>query len=161
MMVVSHSRRLLIVKMDYVDDPTWTQYSRTILEFPDGLRVDLQEPLSNDVRARISASIGENFAIVSAADPKGQDQNDNINVQAVHNFRCELDRRSIRYFPIIGRAADGSHIEESLVLLAPMDEARRMASDADQSAYFWFDGAAFWLMGARVDHPPVRLPRKL
>lgn len=37
-------------------------------------------------------------------------------------------------------------------------DARLLASKFGQSAFFWFDGASMWIIGAVVESPDQRLP---
>ena len=41
---------------------------------------------------------------------------------------------------------------------ASRDEIRRLANEFEQSAFFWFDGSAFWLVDATDDSYEIRLP---
>ena len=70
----------------------------------------------------------------------------------------ELAALGVRHLRVDGLAPDGSHCEEGFAIEVSRDQARALAAQWGQSAFFWFDGGAFWLVPAEVDAEPVRLP---
>jgi hypothetical protein len=51
------------------------------------------------------------------------------------------------------------HKEPGFACSASSSDAKIIAICFKQSAYFWFDGAAFWLMPALVRASPLQLPQ--
>ncbi len=148
------------------EDPAWAQYPETRLEFfraPDDARaalvVDLREPVSGDaVRALAELGLDGPFAVVTAAAPGGGAQDDAFD----RARQAELDEvartRSSVALRVDGVSPDGAHRERSVAVRTTRDEAVALGRRYQQSAIFWFDGAAFWLLGAVVAAAPVRLP---
>lgn len=73
-------------------------------------------------------------------------------------FRASLGEAFGVYVEATGRSPDGAHREAGVALLTSESEARALATESDQDAFFWFDGAAFWLIGAGADPTRERLP---
>jgi hypothetical protein len=59
--------------------------------------------------------------------------------------------------PADGVSPDGTHREDGLAVWVSEAEARSIAHDFDQLAYFWFDSHRVWMVccddGARVPLP--------
>lgn len=147
--------------MDKIEDPSWTNYPKTILTFPGGMRIDLRETLSDEQRAFLARDFLQTpFAIISAANPKGQSESEEANAAAVQVLKREITQRKFSFAMITGESVDGTHSETSFAVHLSILDARRLALDTDQSAYFWYDGQSFWLVGARVDTPSIKLPIK-
>lgn len=146
--------------MEPVEDPSWENYANTILHFPGSLRIDLRETLTQEVRTALTAlSAYPYFAVISAANPKGQGAADKVNEESVGVLKRAIQQRGLTYVVVEGESADGQHREPGFAIFGHFEDARLLASASDQSAFFWFDGSAFWIMGALVDTPAIRLPR--
>src|ERR1700712_2658925 len=126
--------------MESDEDPSWNSYPNTILEFPGGVVIDLRAKLSDSDRQALASFFPGPFAIISAADPKGHNENPDVNMASAVKLRREIARRAFMHVQIIGRSADGGHEEASFAIALSIVEAKRLATDADQSAYFWYDG---------------------
>lgn len=148
------------------EDPAWAQYPETRLEFfrePDderaALAIDLREPVAADaVRALAELGLDGPFAVVTAAAPGGDaqhaayDRARQAELEETARVRTSVARR------VDGVSPDGAHRERSVAVRVARAEAVALGRRYGQSAIFWFDGRAFWLLGAVVAASPVRLP---
>lgn len=60
--------------------------------------------------------------------------------------------------PVAGRSPDGSHVEPGFGVRAPCQTARAIAREFRQTAIFWWDGEAFWIVEGWGEGAAVRLP---
>lgn len=119
----------------------------------------LAEPLVPSDRDQLAALMpaGE-FAVVTPFNPHGGRVSAGENEARLRREHEELVARGIRHLRVDGLAPDGSHCEEGYAVELPRDDARALAERWGQSAFFWFDGAAFWLVPAELDADAVQLP---
>ena len=148
------------------EDPAWSQYPETRLEFfrePEDERpavaVDLRRPVPDDaVRALAELGLDGPFAVVTAAAPGGGAQHDAFD----RARQAELDEvartESAVARRVDGVSPDGRHRERSVAVRMTREDAVALGRRYQQSAIFWFDGRAFWLLGATVAAAPRRLP---
>ena len=143
-------------------DPSWSDYAETILEFPDslGFRVDLRSPLTPTAVARLgSLGIGDQFAVVTPCNPQGRQASASENAMLVARLRADLLGTASRFVCADGISADGRHREAGFAIALPLEEAVRLARGLEQSALFWFDTEAFWLVPVLATETRTRLPR--
>jgi hypothetical protein len=143
-------------------DPSWAWYPRTVLELhaPGGrMRVDLRQPISPDVAATLRA-LGPTatFAIITACNPLGRETSAEENVARTAALRAQLEREGKVFLGADGMSPEGDHREQGFAVWTPQDDAMLIAVEQEQSAIFWFDGEAFWILGAVVKTEPLRLP---
>jgi hypothetical protein len=147
--------------MEPVEDSSWSSYAHTILHFPGSLRIDLREPLTDAIRQALETlSVSPYFAVISAANTKGMNAADRVNEESASVLKREIEQRDYSYVAVRGQSADGEHREPGFAVFVHFEEARALAIASDQSAFFWYDGSTFWLMGALVDSPAIRLPQR-
>ncbi len=145
------------------DDSAWSQYSQTILEIANGdgdpLRIDLRRALTESDR-RTLATLGpaSHFGIVTAANPAGANVAQASNEQRHAALERWLAEHGHAHRPITGTSADGEHRERGFAIWLEREDVLAIARRFDQSAIFWFDGGAFWLVGALVAAQPRKLP---
>ena len=145
------------------DDSAWSQYSQTILEIANGdtepVRIDLRQPLSETHR-RTLATLGpaSHFGIVTAANPAGATVAQSSNEKRHAALEHWLVEHGHTHRPIIGTSVDGEHREHGFAIWLEREDVVGIARRFDQSAIFWFDGGAFWLVGALVDAKARKLP---
>ena len=60
--------------------------------------------------------------------------------------------------PADGVSPDGMHREKGWVATIPLTQAKTLAKNYGQAAFFWFDGDQFWIMPALVQAEPIALP---
>jgi hypothetical protein len=154
------------------DDDKWDAYPNTVLEFLDAARtrVDLRRPVGDAERAALARlGLGGPFAVFTAENPCGENVDDQPtpgeaaaqearNERRTSRLERDLLARGVPFVQVDGAAPDGSYRERCVAVLMPRDEATRMAERFEQLALFWFDGRDFWLLAARLDEPPRRLP---
>jgi hypothetical protein len=143
------------------DDPNWAQYVHTILElFADhSLAVDLTKPVSAEALAMLAEhGIGPTFAVLTACNPFGQRIDDGSNQRLSQMLAADVVAADRPWVPADGVSPDGSHREVGIAVMLAKDDARALARKYGQSAFYWFDGACMWIVGAVVDAADVRLP---
>lgn len=144
------------------DDSAWSHYAETILEI-DGegelLRIDLRAPLSGGGR-RALATLGpsSSFGIVTAANPAGAPVDQAANERRHAALRQWIVEHGYVHRAATGSSPDGRHAEHGFAVWLERDDVVALARRFDQSAIFWFDGGAFWLVGALVDAKARQLP---
>lgn len=143
-------------------DPRWSSYPETILAIGDPrtpIRVDLRRPLDqSDLDALLALPIGIPFGVVTAADPVGRQLSDADNRVRYEALRERIEFSGLCHIRADGVSPDGSHREEGSAIHASREEVCRLAREFEQSAFFWFDGDALWLVDANDDSHEVRLP---
>ena len=151
------------------DDPSWAAYADTMLVFrpghgvgggaSDGLPVDLREVLTGDLRRALAElELPAPFAVLTAHNPRGRVVDAAENARRGAALVAALARAGVPWIAAVGMSPDGSHREPGVAAHLPLPDAARTAVEWEQSAFFWYDGGAFWLVGALVDAPPARLP---
>ncbi len=148
--------------MDPDHDPSWHLYPETVLELhsADGtLRIDLREPVAPALASRlVRLGPSGSFAVVTSDNPRGRKRDAALNAGGREELSRALRGGGIALLRADGTSPDGAHREQGFAVWLAIEDARRLARDHGQSAYFWFDGAAFRIEGALVDAPARCLP---
>lgn len=143
-------------------DSRWHSYSDTILEIGDLRRpiwIDLRVPLDRcDCDRLHSLSIDVPFGIITAANPIDRQLPANENRLRYDALRERIGSFGLCQIRADGLSPDRSHREAGFAIHASRDVLRRLANEFEQSAFFWFDGDAFWLVDATDDSHEIRLP---
>jgi hypothetical protein len=138
-------------------------YASTVLDFsgdPAG-SIDLRRPLSRrDRRLLADHGLTGPFAIVTAWNPRGRTDHAR-NPERQSNLESEVAASGLAWVRLDGCSPDGVHREASLAVSMPEEEAQDLAVRFEQDALFWYDGDAFWLVGAIEPLGRVRLPLEL
>ena len=143
------------------DDPSWEHYADTILElFADrSLELDLTKPVPSNALARLlEQKVGPTFAVLTACNPYGRAMDDLWNRRLTQVLRVEVATGGRTWVPADGVSRDRTHREAGVAVSMPKADARLLAIKFGQSAFFWFDGAAMWIIGAVVDSQDLQLP---
>jgi uncharacterized protein DUF3293 len=143
-------------------DPDWPRYPETILEFATtpAVVIDLRKVPSEAAIAALKAGgLGQPFAIMTAFDPRGENLSPAQNQQRTQALDARLRAGSYRFAQVDACSPDRSHCECSFAVVMPQDIALALARELEQVAIFWFDGAAFWILGALAEADPLMLPR--
>jgi len=112
------------------------------------------------VRAQLGASgFGGPFAVVTAADPRGQDLSAADNEQRRRDLDQRLKVEGYRFAHVDACSPDLTHCESSVAVVMPREKASELARELEQIAIFWFDGKRFWILAALVEADPIELPR--
>src|SRR6266568_6326008 len=145
-------------------DPDWPRYPETILSFSTEpkVEIDLRELPSERVRAQLGAAgFGGPFAVVTAADPRGQDLSTADNEQRRRDLDQRLRVEGYRFAHVDACSPDRTHCECSVAVVMPQKRAIELARELEQVAIFWFDEKRFWIVGVMVDSDPIILPQSL
>lgn len=144
------------------DDPAWSDYAETILEIHgDGsaLKLDLRRRLdAQQRRALVALGPASSFGIVTAANPAGAPVASTSNERRYDTLRRHLAEHAYVHRAATGSSPDGKHREQGFAVWLERDDVVAIARRFEQSAIFWFDGGAFWLVGALVDAKARQLP---
>ncbi len=142
------------------DDPGWAGYGRTILVF-DGspaLEVDLARSPGGALRVQLAArGLDGPFGLVTPCNPRGRLISPQENDALVVRFLAELDAAGKRYVRVDGVSPDRRHVEHGVALAWSRADLLALARKWEQSAVYWWDGEAFWVIGALTSAPPWRL----
>ena len=134
----------------------WRHYRSTILVFGGGgsevdLRLALPPEMLGSLRAVLSAP---EFAIITPFNPGGAILPEADNVMRLQGLGKEADVANTPHIEADGVSPDGTHGERGYAVAIPRDAALTLAIRYGQSAFFWFDGGAFWLVPACAPGQP-------
>lgn len=144
-------------------DPDWSRYPNTVLALDaeqGSLRVDLRQPLDEgSLRGLVLLGLNAPFAVITAHDPHGEDLAGEENEMRSARLEETLRSLGLAFIPVNACSPDRQHCEASVAVKMPLTDARQLARDYGQVAFFWFDGRGFWIAGGVVDMDPIALPR--
>jgi hypothetical protein len=143
-------------------DPSWSCYPQTVLELHDAGRlvtIDLRRVLTEEQR-RTLTTMGPSptFGVITAFNPVGRRASAADNAARHERLRESLTRSAVAHVRVDGVSPEGSHREEGFAVWLERDATASLALQFQQSAFFWFDGQSFWVIGALVDAAPLLLP---
>lgn len=139
------------------DDPSWASYARTILEFQGAGRpqVGLARPIDGCARATFLASgLTGCFGLVTPENPRGMHTDAAANTERWRRFRSGLPNDTVQ---VDGLDPDSPHRERGVALAWPLSQVIPLARRWEQSAIYWFDGHAMWVIGALTRTAPWQL----
>jgi hypothetical protein len=146
-------------------DPSWAQYPCTVLEIHRAeagaamMEVDLRVPISDSTARELrELGLGPRWAVITAYNPHGQNRDPGGNAARHAKLEAALRESGKAFLRADGRSPDASHREIGLAVGLPQPDAAALAARFGQSAIFWFDGEAFWLVSAAAAAEPIRLP---
>jgi hypothetical protein len=143
-------------------DPDWHRYPDTVLHFRTDppVRIDLREPVAGDaIAAMDSIGLSGPFAVLTAHDPRGRDEDADVNERRSERLDDRLLALGVEFVHVDAYSPDGSHCEASVAAIIEREQATALAREFEQVAIFWFDGEKFWIVGALAPSEPVVLPR--
>jgi len=120
--------------------------------------VDLRVEVSPAIRRGLAALGLNQFAVLTAFNPRGVDIGEDENNRRMKELEAELTSSGDSFVRVDACSPDRSHCECSVALSAEFDRAIDIAKRWEQIAIFWFDGQSFWIYGAIEPIEPVRLP---
>jgi hypothetical protein len=144
-----------------VIDPDWQRYPETILWFltQPPVMIDLRSKVADSDRLMLDqAGLLGKFAVITPCDPLGRDLAPQENSTRMQRFLLSLRETGERFVQVDACSPDKSHCEPSVALETDLDHARATARAHEQIAFFWYDGAAFWIIGALEKSEPILLP---
>ena len=141
-------------------DERWSSYPETVLYFEgdQAVTVDLRVEVSPAVRNGLRALGLDQFAVLTAFNPRGVDINDEENKQRMSELEAELASVGESFVRLDACSPDKSHCECSFALNVSRERAIDIARRWEQVAIFWFDGSSFWIYGAIDEIEPLKLP---
>jgi hypothetical protein len=149
-------------------DPAREHYPETILVVtaPGHLpfEIDLRRaPEPGLARTLAALGLAGTFAVITACNPFGQLEDDETNRERTRALAEHLARADLPAVPVAGRSPDGSHVEPGFGVKAPLEIARAIARKFRQTAIFWWDGEAVWIIEAAGEGRRgwTRLPESL
>ena len=145
-------------------DPDWHRYPDTVLRFrtEPAVRVDLRESVGRETATALEAiGLTGPFAVLTAHDPRGQDEDADVNERRAEQLDERLLALGAEFIHVDACSPDGSHCEASVAARIEREQATALAREFEQVAIFWFDGEKFWIMGALAGGDPVMLPRPM
>jgi hypothetical protein len=94
---------------------------------------------------------------MTADNPFGQTLDPAENAERRSRLTSELAARGASPVRVDGLSADRRHREIGVALSWSCDDVVALARRWDQSAIYWFDGGAMWVIGALTQAPPWKL----
>jgi hypothetical protein len=139
----------------------WGAFPNTVLKFGSDppLAIDLRRPLADADRIAL-ASIGleRSFGIVTAQDPMGVTQAQEVNSRLAARLLDDVRKLRVTQMHVDACGADSSHCEASVAIATELRSVVRLADRYRQLAIFWFDGDAFWIHPVRSGKCALKLP---
>ena len=145
---------------------SWDEYHDTNLRFTHN-GVDFTFVMSNALTpeqleqlAQCVGGPGE-FAVITAFNP-GKNLSDDANRQAHAELIAHVQSQGLKFIEAHGVAATPAageipHQELGVAIRTSMNNARSIAERFVQDAFFWFDGANFWIEPACETNPAARV----
>ena len=153
------------------EDEKYSRYRQTVLEFcGDGPRIDLRRPVDDAARRALAArGLGDGFAVLTAENPHGMNEEDapsgmeerareRANDRRAATLMDELKGAGLHYARVDGVAPAGDYRERCVAVAGDRATGTALALQWRQLALFWYDGSTFWLLPAEADQEPQRLP---
>jgi hypothetical protein len=147
-------------RMQPEDDPGWASYGETILRVHAAppFEVDLARPFTDQHRRRFrAAGLPGAFGILTPENPRGRATSAATNAGRLRRFHEALAQGGHAPVPVDGLSPDRSRVEHGVALSLPRDVMLAMAEEWEQSAIYWCDGEAMWVLGALTHAEPWRL----
>ncbi len=140
-------------------DERWSSYPETVLYFGDPeVMVDLRVEVSPAIRGGLEALGLNQFAVLTAFNPRGVDIGEEENNHRMKELEGELSSSGDSFVRVDACSPDRSHCECSVALSTDFDRAIDIAKRWEQVAIFWYDGSVFWIYGAIESIEPIKLP---
>jgi hypothetical protein len=92
--------------------------------------------------------LGRRFAVLTAYNPRGTVVSADLNQRRAEELKQRLGSLTGSLVPVDGCSPDLLHREEGVAAELMLEDAREIAREFDQDAFFWFDGARFWIQDA-------------
>lgn len=142
------------------DDPGWASYADAILVFHSvpSFEIDLTAPIGDAERALLAgAGLRSRFGLVTAENPRGQAATAQENRRLRAAFEAELSGSGGTLLRVDGLSRDRRHREIGVALEWSTERLLDLARRWQQSAIYWFDGEAMWVLGALTQAPDWKL----
>jgi hypothetical protein len=143
------------------DDPGWASYAEAILlvHADPPFEVDLSVALGETARAAFAAAgLTGTFGLVTPENPYGREASASENADRLTRFLAELRGHGHDAIGVDGLSRDRQRVEHGVALALPQEVIIALAIRWQQSAIYWWDGEAMWVIGALTAADPRRLP---
>jgi hypothetical protein len=125
----------------------WPHYREAVLHFGDPVVWSVhvrQLAIGGAVRLR-ALGLGAPFAVVTAFHPHPERLDHDENLARHAALRRAIARRGLTAVPCAGSSLDGSHREEGLAIACERGDAKELAAEFGQAAFYWWDGMSLWI----------------
>lgn len=142
------------------DDPGWSSYAEAILVIHGSspIEVPLSRPIGAPERTAFAAAgLPGEFGLVTAENPFGRPLSAAENAARREQLAAELAAAGETPVRVDGWSPDRLHREIGVALCWPQMAVVELARRWGQSAIYWFDGHAMWVIGALTVAPPWKL----
>lgn len=128
----------------------WSCFAQTILEFHGlGIRIDLGSPVTAEARSELVAWLGTPitcFCVLTADNPDGRDCAPSQNDEFRSSLFTQLSQLGVELTACDGTSPDGRHREVGWAVRTDDRTGWQLAQQFHQLAFFYYDGARFWLV---------------
>ena len=145
---------------------SWAEYHDTNLRFThNGMDITfvMRNALTPEQLQQLAQCVGGpgEFAVITAFNP-GKDVSDDANRQAHAELIAHVQSLGLKFIEAHGVAATPAagatpHQELGVAIRTSKSNARSIAELFVQNAFFWFDGANFWIEPACKKTPAARV----
>ena len=145
---------------------SWAEYHDTNLQFThNGVDITfvMRNALTPEQLQQLAQCVGGpgEFAVITAFNP-GMMVSDDANLQAHAELIAHVQSQGMKFIEAHGVAATPAagatpHQELGVAIRTSKSNARIIAEIFVQNAFFWFDGANFWIEPACVKKPAARV----
>lgn len=137
----------------------WPHYRETVLHFGDPVEWSVPVArLAIEAAVRLpSLGLDAPFAVVTAFHPYPRRLDAAENLLRHERLRQVIAQLDVHATPCAGSSLDGSHREEGFAIVCTQDEAKALASQFDQAAFYWWDGASLWIEPTHAESRSERL----
>ena len=145
---------------------SWAEYHDTNLRFThNGMDITfvMRNALTPEQLQQLAQCVGGpgEFAVITAFNP-GKDVSDDANRQAHAELIAHVQSLGLKFIEAHGVAATPAagatpHQELGVAIRTSKSNARSIAELFVQDAFFWFDGANFWIEPACKKTPAARV----
>jgi hypothetical protein len=139
----------------------WGAFPDTVLRFATTptVIIDLRSELTEEIRIALRfVGFERSFGIVTAQDPMGVSQRDDVNARLAASLQEEARKLGATQLLVDACGAGSAHCESSIAIALDMQSVIRLADRYQQLAIFWFDGEAFWIIPVRSSKQKLKLP---
>ena len=139
----------------------WETYPNTILEIgtDSKLAIDLRRPIVADTQQWMKQMGFETtFAVLTACNPPERPASEEENRRWTGELEGNVSALGVPLTQADGVSPDGKHREPGYAVAIPIETAKTLAKQFRQAAFFWFDGAQFWIVPALAQAEPIALP---
>lgn len=139
----------------------WETYPNTILEIGTDSKmvIDLRRPIvAGTQRGLKKMGFETAFAILTACNPPEHLASEEQNRRRTGELEGNVRALGVPFIQADGVSPDGTHREPGYAVAIPIETAQMLAKQFRQAAFFWFDGAQFWIVPVLAQAESMPLP---